>query len=299
MKYLFHSIKLFIFFILSIHAQFPLEDYIYKSNFDTGMDQYQTSSLKNSQTISLTFDDGPHPTRTNKILNLLKEYNMKATFFILTEKINNKTKHILKRIIDEGHTIASHHENHSNNNIVSENIFSKSLSTSINKINSLKIETDDNQQEIYYRFPYGAYGKNKNYHHMNVIRDRSKKIFNKNCINFVFWDIDSNDWLNISSKQIAQNIISNIEGGEYVTFKLRRRYIFWGDYVRVIVKQQINNPIGGGVVLMHDIHEKSIDALEILLGYIDRNNIRVQTLQEIREYSYNGKTCNPLFQVSI
>ena len=46
MKYLFHSIKLFIFFILSIHAQFPLEDYIYKSNFDTGMDQYQTSSLQ-------------------------------------------------------------------------------------------------------------------------------------------------------------------------------------------------------------------------------------------------------------
>jgi peptidoglycan/xylan/chitin deacetylase (PgdA/CDA1 family) len=62
--------------------------------------------------IALSFDDGPDPVKTPLILNLLKEYQLKATFFIIGKKIEGNES-LLKRIVSEGHTIANHSYSHS------------------------------------------------------------------------------------------------------------------------------------------------------------------------------------------
>ena len=59
----------------------------------------------------LTFDDGPSE-NTIKILDILKEYDAKATFFVIGNSISEKTKPILERIIKEGHAIGLHANNH-------------------------------------------------------------------------------------------------------------------------------------------------------------------------------------------
>lgn len=60
--------------------------------------------------VALTFDDGPHE-NTLKILDVLKAYNVKATFFVIGKAIaGNET--ILKRIVDEGHLIGNHSYSH-------------------------------------------------------------------------------------------------------------------------------------------------------------------------------------------
>lgn len=61
--------------------------------------------------VALTFDDGPHP-ETDKVLDLLKRHNSKATFFCIGMQIE-KYPEIFKRIITEGHTVGNHSYSHS------------------------------------------------------------------------------------------------------------------------------------------------------------------------------------------
>merc|ERR1712176_1480843 len=62
----------------------------------------------------LTFDDGPIIGDTDVILDVLKEYNTSATFFINTDKMTEETRYLVDRMIDEGHTIGSHTTSHRN-----------------------------------------------------------------------------------------------------------------------------------------------------------------------------------------
>ncbi len=61
----------------------------------------------NPKTMYLTFDDGPSPQNTEQILDILKEKNMKATFFVVGENVR-KYPEIARRIVEEGHTIGIH-----------------------------------------------------------------------------------------------------------------------------------------------------------------------------------------------
>eukprot|EP01083_Nonionella_stella_P191883 709828_1 len=70
-------------------------------------------NTKNSY-AHLTFDDGPDVNVTPVILDVLKEYNISATFFVITNQINADTQPILQRMIEEGHTIGSHSHWHKN-----------------------------------------------------------------------------------------------------------------------------------------------------------------------------------------
>jgi peptidoglycan/xylan/chitin deacetylase (PgdA/CDA1 family) len=66
--------------------QYP-EDRVYTSN-DRGMMPYRATSLYKTGRFTLTFDDGPHPTHTPRALDILKKYQVKGTFFVLTNKKN-------------------------------------------------------------------------------------------------------------------------------------------------------------------------------------------------------------------
>lgn len=64
------------------------------------------------KTIALTFDDGPDPIQTPKILDILKEHKIKACFFCIGHKIKGNEE-LIKRIINEGHIIGNHSFSHS------------------------------------------------------------------------------------------------------------------------------------------------------------------------------------------
>ncbi|RPJ70673.1 MAG: polysaccharide deacetylase family protein, partial [Alphaproteobacteria bacterium] len=176
--------------------QLPEPGKIYAPGQDTGFEQYKTTSLLHTKKVVLTFDDGPDTVNTPRLLAILKKYNVKATFFMLSEKINDKTTPLIKQVLADGHTIASHHHDHENNNVKNEEAYKAGLKESIVKLERILEETKTPHRQIYYRFPYGAYGSGRlNYHHFNVMKEVSQELFGENCINFVFWDIDSLDWL--------------------------------------------------------------------------------------------------------
>lgn len=68
------------------------------------------------KTMYLTFDDGPSAEHTEKILDILKEKNIKATFFVIGENARRYPETV-KRIVEEGHTIGIHCDNHDYNKL--------------------------------------------------------------------------------------------------------------------------------------------------------------------------------------
>lgn len=266
--------------------QFPIPGQIYIPGQDIGFSKYLTKSMRGTHKLALTFDDGPDVVLTPRVLDSLKAYNVKATFFILTQRINQSTLPIVKRMIAEGHTVASHHHDHITSDSKTEAVYRAGLKQSIIATTGIMEEEDSLSTEVYYRFPYGAYGSKKlAYHHMNVMKQVSEELFGDNCINFVFWDIDTADWLEtITSAEITQNVMANLFGGVAYDFKFTN-----GKYVKI--KYNISKPIGGGVVLMHDVHLKSVNAVPMILEKLKQNNVEIVPLQEIEEYAYNGKEC--------
>lgn len=68
------------------------------------------------KTMYLTFDDGPYADNTNEVLDILKEKDIKATFFLIAKNVE-KNPETAKRIVEEGHTIGIHCYNHDYNQI--------------------------------------------------------------------------------------------------------------------------------------------------------------------------------------
>ncbi|MGN1103684.1 MAG: polysaccharide deacetylase family protein [Candidatus Coproplasma sp.] len=102
--------------------------------------------------IYLTFDDGPSDRVTPKILDILKEENVKATFFIVGNQAQRR-KYLIKREYDEGHCVAIHSYSH-----VYKDIYSspQALIKDIDKCNDLIEEVTGVRSNIY-RFPGGSF----------------------------------------------------------------------------------------------------------------------------------------------
>lgn len=265
--------------------QFPRDNYVYRPRIDVGMKPYLATSLHGTKQLVLTYDDGPHPTRTEKILDILQEYDVKATFFVVTKRITAKTMPIIQRILRDGHILASHDHDHDDNNGETENEFRSELIKTVTTVEEIVKREGVTQEHLYYRFPYGAYGKNTAYHHLNVMREVSYVLYGENCLNFVFWDIDTADWVpTITPAQVAQNVRANMEGGRAYSFRRVN-----GQYVTT--PYTINKPYGGGVILMHDVQEKTIAASRLILEEARDKGWTFVTLPEVEEFAYGSRQC--------
>ena len=72
---------------------------------------WRLPSAVGAKTIYLTFDDGPNPTATPELLDLLKEKGVPATFFLIDSHVNETTGPIIRRMFEEGHAVAQHSGN--------------------------------------------------------------------------------------------------------------------------------------------------------------------------------------------
>ena len=155
----------------------------------------------NEKKIYLSFDDGPIPEVTPWVLNILKQYNVKATFFCIGDNVR-KYPEVFKQIISEGHQIANHSFNHLNgwqtdskkyieNVIEAENEISKHTNS------SLKL----------FRPPYGKIKPNQSY----KLRKLGFKI--------IMWDILSKDYdVNLLPENCELNVIQNVSSGSVIIF---------------------------------------------------------------------------------
>lgn len=144
--------------------------------------QISTDSDKTQKTVYLTFDDGPSA-RTEEILDILEQYNIKATFFVVNND-SEKARQTLARAYSEGHTIGVHSASHSYKEIYkSVDSFLQDFDSCFSYITQITGESPS-----IYRFPGGSV----NNHNKDVRLDIADEMYRRGFVYFD-WNVSSDD----------------------------------------------------------------------------------------------------------
>jgi len=151
--------------------------------------------------VYLTFDDGPSD-NTDRILDILAEYDVKATFFVIGGK-KNETLNRYKRIVDEGHTLGMHSYSHNYKEIYkSVEDFEKDFT----KLWKLLYDTTGYKPTIY-RFPGGSKNSVSKHDMKDFIRFLNKKGITYYDWNVVNGDAEGKDY---TEQQMIDNVLSGV-----------------------------------------------------------------------------------------
>ncbi len=151
----------------------------------------------------LTFDDGPSR-NTVKILDTLKKYNIKATFFVIGENLTEEGVEIAKRALEEGHMLGMHTETHEYDKIYrSVEDFLKDYE----KLASRFVEEFGECPGIF-RFPGGSYST-----YINPIKENLKEELGRRGFLGYDWSVSGEDSVGTpTAASIKKNIFDSIEG---------------------------------------------------------------------------------------
>ncbi len=178
--------------------------------------------------VALTFDDGPHPTNTLKIVELLEKHDAKATFFMLGSRVDFYPE-IAQRVAVTGNEVGNHTWNHKDLTSLS----SQQVIEEVQTTNEIIQEAIGNKPTVF-RPPYGASN--------NEVKASIE-------MPTVLWTIDTLDWKTHDPNAVLENVKENIEDGS--------------------------------IILMHDIHETTVEAVELLLIYLEEEGYQCVNVSEL------------------
>lgn len=147
--------------------------------------------------IALTFDDGPHPEYTDKILDVLAKYGVKATFFVIGENAGYYPEP-LARAVFEGHSIGSHTYSHRHIKSLSRAELGEEM-----KKNAEVLEKFGAKPKLF-RPPEG------------VCDQKVIGLAEENGCDVILWTVDTEDWRSKPAKSIVDNVLSHVHGGEII-----------------------------------------------------------------------------------
>ncbi|MCB7320231.1 polysaccharide deacetylase family protein [Lacrimispora sp. 210928-DFI.3.58] len=145
--------------------------------------------------IALTFDDGPHPVCTPKLLDGLKERGVHATFFLMGQNIEGNEA-IIKRMQEEGHLIG----NHSYSHVQLSKAGTGAVCRAVDDTSRL-IEEITGERPRYLRPPYG---------------DWREELECQVDLTTVLWSVDSLDWKLRNSDRIVKRVLKDAEEGDII-----------------------------------------------------------------------------------
>lgn len=145
--------------------------------------------------IFLTFDDGPHPEITPWVLDVLKQYDAKATFFCIGDNVK-KYPTVYQQIIRDGHSVGNHTMNHINGWKTSAQEYLKNTESAAKNISS-----------TLFRPPYGR------------ITSKESLVIRKKGFDIVMWSFLTRDYnKNIQTRTIIKKAQQQLRSGDIVVF---------------------------------------------------------------------------------
>jgi peptidoglycan/xylan/chitin deacetylase (PgdA/CDA1 family) len=167
--------------------------------------------------VSLTFDDGPHPQVTPAVLDLLRQWESKATFYVIGG-LAAEHPELVRRAAAEGHAVGNHTWTHADLSTLPSEAVRDELART-----SEVIEATIGRPPTTWRPPYGV--------HDDAIDAEAEAL----DLQLQLWSegTDGFDWAGLSARAIADRVVGNAEPGS--------------------------------IVLLHDIHQNTLDALPLLL----------------------------------
>ena len=187
----------------------------------------------NAPAIALTFDDGPHAKNTPRLLDMLKERNIKATFFLIGRSIGAHPE-IVRRIIAEGHEVGNHTWDHKSLRAMSESGIADELQKTQDAIVAACGVTP-----LIFRPPFGA-----------ITKKQEQAVMDRFHYTAIEWEVDTNDWK-------APRTIAKVHD--------------------TILK----DTHAGSIILCHDIHEPTIDAMPTTLDELMAKGFQFLTVSQM------------------
>ena len=203
-------------------GMFQEEDVILPTRKQEPIDQ-------NKPMIALTFDDGPSK-YTNSIIELLKKYDARATFFVIGNKVK-LYQETIQKLVRYGNEIGNHSYNHKWLTKVSDDELVNQINTTQNIIQ----ETTGLVPKLF-RPTYGSINQH--------LRE-------KISLDIVMWTVDTSDWKTTNSKKIASYALKAIKNKD--------------------------------IILMHDTHKQTYEALKIMLPKLKDQGYQFITVSELNE----------------
>jgi peptidoglycan-N-acetylglucosamine deacetylase len=182
--------------------------------------------------IAMTFDDGPSAENTPRLLEMLKQRNIKVTFFLIGQNVAANPD-IVRRILADGHEIGNHTWTHPQLSKLSDD----KVTTEITKTQEA-IKDASGYTPTLLRPPYGA------------ITPRQREwISSKLGLNVIIWSVDPFDWKRPGSAVITQRILSQVRPG--------------------------------AIILSHDIHKQTVDAMPATLDGLLAKGYKFVTVSQL------------------
>ena len=183
---------------------------------------------KQNKMIALTFDDGPGK-HTERLLNILKDNNAKATFFMVGANLDGDYGHLAQRMKDEGHELGNHTYDHADLTKLSGD----DLRWELDEVDEALGKVASGAKTVSTRPPYGA------------VNDTVLEALNMPSI---LWNVDTNDWQTRNAEKITE----------------------------VVMGAKV-----GDIVLMHDIHQETVDACETIIPKLIAAGFELVTVDEL------------------
>lgn len=189
------------------------------------------------KTLLLTFDDGPHPRYTDRILEILKKYNLQAVFFQVGRNLGTiaadqtikltPTAAVDSRILTAGSSLGNHSYTHPLLTKLDPGAYTQEID-STNVLLKYILKSDP----VLFRPPYGARN------------DAILQVVQADKLKSMIWNIDSMDWADPVPNSVAQRVLKEIEHE------------------------------GRGIILFHDIHQRAMEVLPQLIETLQKNGYR-------------------------
>lgn len=182
--------------------------------------------------VALTFDDGPHPRNTPRLLDMLAKRQIKATFYLIGQNVARYPS-LARRIAEEGHEIGNHSWSHP----FMDRLGEASVKSQIDRT-TYSIFEATGKAPVTFRPPYGAF-----------TRRQRQLLFKRRKLPTVLWSVDPRDWKRPGARVVADRIIRG------------------------------SRP--GSIVLSHDIHRPTIEAMPYTMDVLRSKGYKFVSVSEM------------------
>lgn len=155
---------------------------------------------RDNKAVSLSFDAAWGNEDTQHLIDILNEYNVKATFFLVGDWVDRYPESV-KQLHDAGMELGNHSDNHAHFTKLSSSELTENVVSCNNKIQSITGTTP-----TLFRCPYGEYD------------DHVVSAINGMGMHVIQWDVDSLDWKDLSAEEIYNRVTKNVAPGSICLF---------------------------------------------------------------------------------
>lgn len=202
------------------------------SNFSKSSGISFSRVLVSGNYIAMTFDDGPHPQNTPRLLDMLRARNIKATFYVIGRSVDLYPQ-VVRRTVAEGHEIGNHSHTHRLLSKLSDDEIRKELSSCRDAVARAA-----GVQPRTMRPPYGG-----------LLQRQREFVHAEYGYPVILWSVDPLDWKRPGAGVISSRILAGASSG--------------------------------GIVLSHDLHGQTVDAMPATLDGLLNRGFKFVTVSQL------------------